>query len=136
MNRITKTNTIVSLLLLLLVPFAVSATVTTVNNGDGTTTLRAQYSVPTSVVVDVRDDICRGVGWTATVTCTSALVTASRCTSGQLGTQVPNSETCIQAIDRTVKEFLRGLRKAGEIQEAEDAFVKPVRTLDRTGDIQ
>lgn len=121
---------------LFLISNLLSATVSTINNGDGTTTLRAQYTVSTPLVVDVRDDICRGAGWTSTVTCTQQMVTASQCTSGQLNTQVNNPETCIQAIDRKIKTLLRDLRKAGEIQEAEDTFVKPVRASDKTGEIQ
>jgi len=110
--------------------------VTTINNGDGTTTLRAQYSVPTAKVTDVRDDICRGAGWTALVTCSQVMVTAAQCTAGQLGTQVANPETCIQAIDRKVRAYLWDLRKAGEVKEADDASVKPVREADSTPDIQ
>lgn len=63
---------------LFLISNILSATVSTINNGDGTTTLRAQYTVSTPLVVDVRDDICRGAGWTATVTCTQQMVTASQ----------------------------------------------------------
>ena len=113
-----------------------AATVTTINNGNGTTTLRAQYVVPTASVADVRDDICRGAGWTATVACTQAMVTTAQCTSGQLGTQVANPESCTDAIDRRVRAFLRELRRAGEVQEAEDTFVKPVRDADHSGDLQ
>lgn len=116
--------------------WSVSSTVTTTNNGDGTTSLRATYTVPTASVADVRDDICRGIGWTATVTCTQALVTASKCTAGQLNTQITNPETCIQAIDRTLKTILLGLRKAGEVKEAEETFITPIRVTDRSSDIQ
>lgn len=112
------------------------AAVTTTNNGDGSTTLRASYTVPSASVVDVRDDMCRGAGWTTTVVCTQPMVTAAQCAAGQLGTQVTNPETCIQALDRMIKTLLLGLRKAGEIKEAEDAFIKPVREADRSGEIQ
>src|SRR5688572_25859883 len=44
--------------------------VTTTNLGDGTTRLRTDYLIPTSQVSDARDDICRGLGWTALVNCT------------------------------------------------------------------
>ncbi len=115
---------------------AAIAAVTTTNNGDGTTSLKATYSVPTTSVSDVRDDICRGSGWTATVTCTQAMVNLSQCTAGQLNTQITNPETCLQAIDRTIRTLLRDLRKAGEVQEAEDTFIKPVKAVDHGTDIQ
>lgn len=110
--------------------------VTTTNNGDGTTTLRASYAIPTALVPDVRDDICRGLGWTATILCTQPMVQAGQCTSGQLNQQIPNPQTCIQAIDADIRNHLRALRKAGEIKEVEDAQVVPVRNADKSGDLQ
>jgi hypothetical protein len=112
------------------------ATITTTNLGDGTTRLRADYIIPSPQVVDVRDDICRGLGWTSTVTCTSAMVTAGQCTSGQLNTPVTNPETCINRIDREIRTHLRDLRRAGELKEIEDSVVAPARNADKSGDLQ
>lgn len=112
------------------------AVVSTTNNGDGTTSLRCTYIIPTANMVDVRDDICRGIGWTAQVTCTAERVSAGQCTNGQLGQQIPNPQTCIQAIDVHLRDHLRSLRKAGEIREVEEAQVIPVRNADKSGDLQ
>lgn len=122
--------------LLSLVHGVLESAITTTNLGDGTTRLRADYLIPTPQVADVRDDICRGLGWTATVTCTQAMVTAAQCTSGQLNTQVANPESCIQAIDRSVRTHLRNLRRAGELKEIEDSIVTPARNADKSGDLQ
>jgi hypothetical protein len=121
---------------LLLCACAAMATISTTNLGDGTTRLRADYVIPTASVVDVRDDICRGLGWTPTSTflCTQPRVNAGSCAIGQLGTQV--TETCIQSIDRNLREYLHGLRRAGELKEIEDAQVAPVRAADKSGDLQ
>jgi hypothetical protein len=110
--------------------------VTTINNGDGTSTLRAQYSIPTPKVADVRDDICRGIGWTALVTCSQQMIAAGQCAAGQLGTQISNPDTCPVAIDRKIRAFLLDMRKAGEVKEADDAAVKPIREADASADIQ
>jgi hypothetical protein len=116
----------------------VYAAISTTNLGDGTTRLRADYIIPSTSVVDVRDDICRGLGWTTSVTCTQAMVNAvpAQCTSGQLNTPVPNPETCINRIDREIRTHLRDLRRAGELKEVEDALVAPVRAADKSGDLQ
>lgn len=112
------------------------ASITTTNLGDGTTRLRADYLIPTAQVVDVRDDICRGLSWTPTATflCTQPRVNAGSCTVGQLGTQV--TETCLNAIDRNLREYLQGLRRAGELKELEDAVIAPARAADKSGDLQ
>ena len=103
---------------LLMLWFAVAeSTITTTNLGDGTTRLRTDYLIPTAQVTDVRDDICRGLGWTTLVTCTQAMVDLVQCTPGQLGVQVVNPETCINRIDRSVRTYLRDLRRAGELKE-------------------
>lgn len=123
--------------LILVITRPAHSAVTVTNNGDGSTRLRADFVIPTAAAAaDVRDDICRGAGWMAQVTCTQAMVSASQCAAGQLGTQVPNPESCLQAIDRKLRAFLRELRKAGEVQEAEEGHVKPVRDADHSGDIQ
>lgn len=110
--------------------------ISTTNLGDGTTRLRADYIIPTSQVADVRDDICRGLNWTPTATflCTQPRVNAGSCLSGQLGTQV--TETCINSIDRNIREYLHGLRRAGELKEIEDSTVTPIRNADKSGDLQ
>lgn len=114
----------------------VESAITTTNLGDGTTRLRADYLVPTTQVTDVRDDICRGLGWTVNVTCTSTMVTAGQCTSVQLNSQVANPETCINRIDRDIRTHLRDLRRAGELKEIEDTQVTPARNADKSGDLQ
>lgn len=121
---------------LLTLALPAGGTITTTNLGDGTTRLRADYVIPTASVVDVRDDICRGLGWTPTATflCTQPRVNAGSCTAGQLGAQV--TETCINAIDRHLREYLHGLRRAGELKEIEDATVSPARAADKSGDLQ
>lgn len=112
------------------------AAISTTNLGDGTTRLRADYVIPTAQVADVRDDICRGLNWTPTATflCTQPRVNAGSCLSGQLGTQV--TETCINSIDRNLREYLHGLRRAGELKEIEDSTVTPIRNADKSGDLQ
>jgi hypothetical protein len=134
MSRTTKI--LFLLLALSVVGMGVHAAITTTNLGDGTTRLRADYLIPTPQVADVRDDICRGIGWTPLVTCTQPMVTAGQCTSGQVGTQVTNPETCIAAIDRSLRTHLRNLRRAGELKELEDAVVAPARNADKSGDLQ
>lgn len=133
-----KSTSPFKILVLVALVFSVRAesAITTTNLGDGTTRLRADYVIPTANVVDVRDDICRGIGWTAQVTCTAERITAAQCTSGQLNTQITNPETCIQAIDRSVRTYLRDARRAGELKEVEDAQVAPVRAADKNGDLQ
>lgn len=110
--------------------------VTTINNGDGTVTLRLSYSLPAASAAEIRADICRGIGWTQQVVCTSEMVAAGQCTSAQLGTSVTNPTSCLQAIDNSVKAHLRALRRAGDISEAVELHVRPVREASDTTEIQ
>lgn len=126
---------IMSALLLLVATPAFSA-VTVSSIGGGNSQISITYIIPTSSSVDIQSDLCAGVGWTVTVTCTSEMVTLGQCNSGQLGNPVNNPETCLAALNRVVRDYLRNLRKAGEILEADNTHVKPVRQNNNSGDIQ
>jgi len=128
-------KTIVFIALLVFLSIPLFSTVITTNNGDGTTTLKASYVIATTKAVDVKDDTCRGIGWTATVLCGQTMVNAGQCTSGQLNTQVPNPQTCLQAIDVAVITFLRNARKSGEEKEA-NATIATTIAINNDSDIQ
>lgn len=123
-------------LVLLIASARHTAAETTTSNSGGNTTVTITRVVLTSNWIDVRDDICRGLGWTSQVTCTQAMVDASQCTAGQLGNPVTNPVTCLQAIDAAVRSFLIEHRAAGEIREADDTHVVPVRAANKSAEIQ
>lgn len=123
------------LLLLLAVAGSASAAVVTINNGDGTTTLKLTYTLATSKAVDIRDDVCRGLGWTATVECGQTMVSLGQCTQGQVGTQVANPVTCLQAIDLAVIAYVRQQRKAGEDKETA-ATIAAALAVNNDADVQ
>lgn len=127
-----KHATCLALLLAAALSLPASAAVTTINNGNGTTTLRANYIVAAANVTTVRDDICRGIQWPAQIQCTAQMIVDNQCVAGQ---QVANPLTCINAIDAAIRQYLNAMRKQGAIQAVEDSSVAPVRNSDQTGDI-
>jgi hypothetical protein len=125
----------IALVCLLFAPLAAHAVVTTNNLGNGSTQIIMTYTVATTNLVDIRDDTCRGLGWTATILCAQPQVTAGQCTAGQLGQQITNPQTCLQAIDAAVVAFVRAKRQAGVNIELEATIAADIATS-HDGDIQ
>jgi len=95
------------------------------------------YDVSSADDVRMRNALAASVGWTATVTCTAAMVALSQCTTPEIGTQVTNPEGKTQASQRAVKEFFERMvkkydeaaivqTKADEANTAVNAIVLPV----------
>ena len=61
--------------------------------------------------------LAKSTGWTATVTCSTAMVAAAQCTEAQLGQPVTNPETRIAAANRALREFVQN---AIRLEQAED----------------
>ncbi|HEY3492597.1 MAG TPA: hypothetical protein VGK43_06570 [Solirubrobacterales bacterium] len=64
------------------------------------------YAFETTVLVEFADELAELYGW-PTIVCTSADVTAGRCSSGQLGQAVTTPETKNQFANRMLSEEIR-----------------------------
>jgi len=51
--------------------------------------------------------LAKSVGWTANVTCSTAMVAVAQCTEVQLGQSVANPETRLVAANRALREFVQ-----------------------------
>ncbi|OQC39623.1 MAG: hypothetical protein BWX64_01612 [Acidobacteria bacterium ADurb.Bin051] len=64
-------------------------------------------SMTDSADVKLQSALARKGGWTATVTCTQAMVDLAQCTAEQIGASVPNPQTERNAARKEFKRILR-----------------------------
>lgn len=86
---------------------ATMATTTCKNICDDSTQVVWSLAMSTSADSKFTTALAKNAGWTATVVCTQAMVDLAQCTAPQLGTQVTNPITEVQAAKAEFKRHIK-----------------------------